>query len=193
MRKFLVVMILALGWSLLTTASLAQTTSPCPVGSKTKLESMEDAPGTIVIKGSTQIGTLAAKGGTLVVRSREVTDLSIGQQEFGLAIGITQGERPRDTTLIDYDEMDSFLQAIDYLGKVDWSVTALSNFDAGYITKGWLRVAALGNRRENTIEFELQSCHVTPATVLLTRSQFAELRRMIEQAKTSLDAIRTSK
>jgi len=62
---------------------------------------------------------------------------------FWGAVEIGRQGQFKDMMLIDYDELASPLNAIDYLSKLDVSVSSLNSFDAAYTTKGGFRPAQL--------------------------------------------------
>jgi hypothetical protein len=97
------------------------------------------------------------------------------------------------TALIDYDELDSLLDGLEYLGKLDWSVTSLPDFSAVYTTKGGFRAEARGSRRTGSIEFAVRSTRVNAPKLSLSRDQLGQLRSLIEQARTKLDSMRQAK
>jgi len=95
--------------------------------------------------------------------------------------------------LVDYDELDSLLDGLEYLGTLDWSVTPLPSFDAVYTTKGGFRAAALGSRRTGNIEFALRSVRGNTAPLLLSRDQLGQVRSLVQQGKAKLDSLRKGK
>src|SRR5512135_2118694 len=121
----------------------------------TKLEAFETNTDTVIIKATSPIGSVPARGGEVGVRCREITDMGSGRRQTGIIVDLTFGSELGDTMLIDYEELDSLLDGLEYLGSLDWSVTALTGFDATYTTKGGFRAAAFGSRRTGNIEFSL--------------------------------------
>lgn len=190
-------LLVALGTWVLGAPGLAQTISTCPPTPKTKLESLEDIPGTVIIRGSTPIGRISSKAatgtGTVTVRAREVTDVGSDRREYGIVIDVTEGNHPHETVMVDYEEITALLNAIDYLNKLDWSVTTLKTFDAIYTMKNSFRIAAFARQRTNPIEFAIRTCRLTETTLLLSRDQLAQLRGLIEQAKTQLETLRSGR
>ena len=91
--------------------------------------------------------------------------------------------------MIDYDEIDSLLNAIDYLARVDWSVTSFPSFDAIYTTRGGFRLVAFGGRRSGVIEYTARSVRSLWPSLALSRDQLAQLRSLVEQAKAKLDSV----
>ncbi len=185
--------IAVVGWALLSAVACAQDTNAWPVVPQTKLEALGTNVGVVLIESSTQIGGVTATAGVASVYCKEVTDTSTGRKEHGIKIVITEGGQQRDGTLVDYDELDSLIRAMEYLGKVDWSVTTLTSFEARYTTKGGLRLAALGRKRTGTIEYAVWSGRGGNATLMLSLTQLAQLRDFIEQAQRKLAAMRSAK
>jgi hypothetical protein len=147
----------------------------------------------VLIRATAPIGTVAANAGGLSVKCRQITDTGTGQRESGIVIEITHGSQWEDMMLIDYDELDPLLGAIDFLSKVDWSVTSFPSFDAVFTTKGGFRIAAFGSRRTGAIEMAVRATRVIRPPLLLTRDQAGQLHSLIEQAKTKLDSVRAQK
>lgn len=207
MRRFNIITAVAVGWSVLSVAALAQdATAPEPEtfqsqtasvivldtnAPKTELEAFEARTGTVIIKGSSQVGSVLGQTGAVSVRSKESKDTSTRRKVYGIAVGLSENNRPEDTTIIDYNELDSLLNGIDYIIKLNRTVTALPSFSAAYTTKDGLRIAAFSsNNRPGTIQAVLQSSHTIKSRVLLAPDQLAKFRALIQQAKGDLDALR---
>jgi hypothetical protein len=193
MHRLIAVFVAVVGGWLPTGIARAQETNACLPVPATKLEAFETNTDTVIIKATAQVGTVQAPGGAVSVRFREITDAGTGRRQSGIVILITSGTQLDDVMLIDYDELSSLLDGMEYLGKLDWSVTSLPSFDAAYTTKGGFRAAALGSRRTGNIEFAVRSVRVNRAPLLLSRDQLAQLRSLVEQGKTKLDALRKEK
>ena len=191
MKLNIVVAALAvLGGAMPMPAIRAQETNPPP----TILETFEAQVGTVLIKGSGQIGSVSAQAGLVSVKCKESKDARTGRKESGIAVGLKAGDLPEDTTIIDYDELDSFLYGIDYISRVDYTVTPLPSFDAVYTTRGGLRIVAhSSNKRPGTIQAALQSGHIPGARVLLAPDQLAQFQALVQQAKAKLDSLRANK
>jgi hypothetical protein len=190
MRNLNVILAAAIGWPVLTVTSRAHDTNCCPQLPKTKLELFETKTGAVMIKGTAQIGLVAAEVGTVVVRCKEFTDTSSGLKESGIAVVIRESEQREETTIVDHDEVDSLLKGIDYLSKVDRSVTPLPGFEAVYTTRGELQIATHSSRRTGSIEAAVQSTRESKLKIVLTLEQLARFRLLIEEAKNKLDSIR---
>jgi hypothetical protein len=85
------------------------------------------------------------------------------------------------------------LDGVDYLGKLDWNVTALPDFSAVYTTKGGFRADARGSRRTGNIVYAVLSIRENTPRLALTRDQLGQLRSLIEQAKAKLDTLHKAK
>jgi len=193
MRGFIAILMAVAGGSLLGDPARAQETNPCVLVPATKLEAFETNTDTVIIKATAPIGTVAAHGGAVTVRCREITDAGTGHRESGIVVDIAYGAQVEGTTLIDYDELGSLLDGLDYLGKLDWNVTSLPDFSAVYTTKGGFRADARGSRRTGNIEFAVRSIRVGAPRLALSRDQLGQLRSLIDQAKAKLDSLRKPK
>ena len=183
-------------FALFTAFVSAQDASSAQKEPKTKLEAFEAKTGTVLIKGIQEMGSVAGIG-SVSVDCREFTDANTGRKEYGITIEVKEAtenarfER-KETTLIDYDEIDSLLKGLDYIAKVDNSATALTSFEAIYKTKGDLRVATFSGGREK-VQAAIQSGRIRTATAFLSLDQLAKFRVLIASAKTKLDSIRKEK
>ena len=189
-RKCSLILVVAAGWTVLSGTLLADDTN----APKTKLEAFEAQIGVTIVKGSVLIGSVNAQNGVVSIRCKESKDADTDRKESGLAIEVREGEVQADTTVIDYDELDAFLNAIDYVSKVDYRVTTLPSFDVVYTTKGGLKIAAYSSTRSpGTIQAALHSNHTTNTRVLLSPQQLARFQSLIQESKTKLDSLRTGK
>ena len=158
-----------------TTLVVAPTPAPA-----TKLEAFETNISTVIIKGTTEIGTISVNAGVVSVRCREITDTGSGHKEQGIALEFLLRDQPKDTLLIDYDEIASLSTAVDYLNKLDFSVTPLNFFDATYTTKGGFRVTAFGLRRSSTVQFSVRDAraNMNMAPIALSLQDLARLKKI---------------
>jgi hypothetical protein len=193
MRRFIAIFVAAAGALLLTGTARGQVTNTCLPFPATKLEAFETNTDTVIIKATAPIGTVPAHGGEVGVRCREITDVGTGRRESGIIIDLNFGGELGDTMLIDYDELDSLLDGLEYLGTLDWSVTPLPGFDAVYTTKGGFRAAAFGSRRTGNIEFAVRSVRVRTVPLVLSRDQLGQVRSLVQQGKAKLDSLRKGK
>ena len=188
MSRSSLILLAVLGGSFLRNVSSAQIVITYPVPPATKLESFDTNISSIIIKATTEVGSLSVNAGVVSVRCREITDAGSGRKEQGIAMEITQTGQRKDTLLIDYDEIPSLLTAIDYLNKIDFSVTALNAFDAAYTTKGGFRVAAIGVRRTSGIQFAVRDARTDTAPLIFSRTDMSQFGSLIDQAKRKLDS-----
>ncbi|MCX6902082.1 MAG: hypothetical protein NTW03_01115 [Verrucomicrobia bacterium] len=68
-------------------------------------------------------------------------------------------------------------------------MTSLASFDATYLTKGGFKIAAFSVRRSGTVEHSLRSSRMTKK-IVITSSQWAEFRGLIDQARRKIDELR---
>jgi hypothetical protein len=155
----------------------------------TKLEALARRTGTVLIRGATVIGTVTAAKGAVTVACKEDRDIGAGVREYGIAISIHATNQTEDAILVDYDELDGLLDAVDYLNKVDWSVTSLGSFRASFETKAGFRIFAFSGHRSSSIDIAVRIDREDSVPVILGRDQLAQFRGLLEQAKTKLEAL----
>ena len=193
MRRFIAVLMVVVARHYLGGAANAQETNFCLLLPATKLEAFETNTDTVIIKGTAPIGTVQGRGGDVSVRCREVTDAGTGRRESGIVVDLGLSGIGETGMLVDYDELDSLLDGLEYIGKLDWSVTPLPDFQAVYTTKGGFRADARGSRRTGNIEFEVRNIRINSPRLSLSRDQLGQLRSLVEQAKAKLDSLRKAK
>ena len=94
----------------------------------------------------------------------------------------------QDTAYIDYDEIDSLVNGIDYLIKVDNKAVALDKFEAEFKTQSDFSVSTF--TETNKVRAALNSRRVNSVSVFLTLEQLTTFRGLIQQAKEKLAAVR---
>ena len=178
--------------ALLTTSVFSQETKTPPKEPKTQLEAFEVQTGSVLIKGFGEVGSIGGMSSSIVVECREFTDASTARKVHGITIEVKEGGRVerRDTAFVDYDEIDSLLKGIDYISKLDKSVTTLPNFEAVYKTKGDLRIFTFSSSNSGKIQAAVQAARFGSGSAFISLDQLAKLRTLIADAKAKLDAIK---
>lgn len=183
MSKIAIALALTVSSLLFASHGSAQTTNEYPL---TILETTENTTGQLLVKSTEPVGYAPLGGATISVACKEDALIASGRKLYGLVVDIQSGQQ-RVRTIIDYDEINPLLQALDYLIKVDWSVTSLSTFNAGYTTKEGLRFAAFSNKRQDKIEFVVTAFQTRLPS---SPSELSQLYNLVYQAKTRIDALR---
>ena len=189
MRKFCIVLIVASG--LCTLAARAQVTNVPP----TELEAFEAGTGTVIIKGAGQIGTVAVDALNIQVISKESLDVTSGHKQYGMAVEADANNQRVWKRVVDYDEMDSLINGLNYLAKIDYKVTAEPTFVASYVTRSGLRAGAFTSQRRGVIQYFLQDYStngVNSPRILITPAQLSQFQSLVEQAKNNLDSLQAS-
>lgn len=160
-----------------------------PLEPRTKLEALEDRHSTVILKGFTRINTVEVRGIRLdAVEMREMGNVARAK---GLVVVLREGgERPDDNrAFVDYEEIDSLLNAIDVISRVDETATKLVGFEARYKTLGDLEIAVFRQTRSgNAVIMSTGICD--RATTALSLDDLAKVKAMIQEAKARLDEIR---
>lgn len=170
-------------------AAHAQTPKPTPSPEEnTKLEKFQARTGAVIIKGFSRVGRMNGTGGAVSVLSMEFIDAQSGRKEQGIVIA-TQGSDRYDRenrSFIDYDEIDSLLKGIDYISKVEPTVTKLPSYEASYRTRGDFSVTTF-NSSDGSINIAVSSGRVASENVYLKLSDLPNFRKLIVDAKEKLD------
>ena len=157
------------------------------------LEIFEAQIGKVIVKAFADVGSVLTKTAILSVKLKESTDASSSHREYGIAVGVKEENAFEHLTFVDFDELESFIAAIDYLMNIDITVTTLPNFQAIYRTRADLRLLAYSsNRRPGTLQTALQtSRNISGDRILFGPGQLAEFKALIVEAKAKLDALKS--
>ena len=170
----------------------AQEMDEPPLEPKTKLETFQQRIGVVITKGFSRIGTATGTDGSSIeVETRELRDAESGAKEYGIAIEVRDDSKPekRRLSFIDYDELEPLLKGLEYLGRIDSSVTHLTRFEADYRTRGELVIAAFSGRG-GAVTLTISSGIFRKVTAVFRLEDMKVIRGLIIEARTQLDAIR---
>ncbi|HET6980460.1 MAG TPA: hypothetical protein VFI24_29270 [Pyrinomonadaceae bacterium] len=160
-----------------------------PFEPRTKLEAIEDRHSTVILKGFTRITTLEVRG--IRVDAVEMRELGNVARAKGLVVALREGgERPEDNrAFVDYEEIESLLNAIEVISRVDETATKLVGFEARFKTLGDLEIAVFRQTARGTaVSMSTGICN--RATTTLTLDDLAKVKAMIQEAKARLDELR---
>jgi hypothetical protein len=156
-----------------------------PLEPRTNLERLEERYSAIIIKGFTRVESTVK---SINVEAVELRDVAKPASSISMAKGIVISLEP-NPALIDYEEIDPLLNAIDTLSRVDETATRLTNFEARYRTEGDFEITVFRQTRSGTaVRISAGLCN--PTIVSLSLDELARLRAMIKEAKTRLDELR---
>ena len=162
-----------------------------PFEPRTELEDLDDRPG-LIIKGFTRITTVEVRGVRIdAIEMRDLGSPNAARVVKGLVVVLREGgERPNENrAFVDYREIDSLLNAIDVVSRVDESATRLVGFEARYKTLGDLEIGVFRQTRSGTaVTMTTGLCDL--ATVNMSLDDLAKVKAMIQEAKTRLDDIK---
>jgi len=184
MRKFCIGLIAA-GVTLAARAQVTNVTF-------TELETFEAQTGTVIVKGAGQVGSLAVDAVNITVISKESQDVSTGRRQYGMAIEATANNQRVWKKVVDDDEMGSLLSGLSYLAKMDYKVTELPTFVAGYITRSGLRVGAFTSQRRGAIQYFLEDYSTNSPRILITSAQLAQFHDLVDETRKNLDSLKAA-
>ena len=163
-----------------------------PFEPRTKLEAIEWRYQSVLIKGFTQIATINARGADIRLDAVDLKEASSPTRALGLVLALREeGERPNENrSLVDYEEIDQLLRALDSVSKVNESVTKLVGFEARYRTLGDLEIAVFRQGRTSGTAASVTSGICEKVTAFLTLDDLERLKAHIVEAKARLDEIK---
>lgn len=157
----------------------------------TKLEAFEAQTEKMIVKAWGQMGTVTTPAATFTVTCREATEPASGARESGVSIGLRLADQKEYRMIIDYDELDAVLAALEYIAKVDLSVTTLPSFSAVYRTRSDLRFVAYNStQRAGTVHALQIGYNSENNRIPLAPEHLNEFRVLMRAAKEKLDALK---
>jgi|TARA_R110002012_G_scaffold254780_4_gene433908 hypothetical protein len=139
---------LAISTLLLPASHAANLKDSVPIA-KTKLEQFSAKTGVVLIRGFHKIGSAQGLYNTSVsIEAKEFTNVTDGTKQYGITIKAFKENGKYDkehTSFIDYDEIDSLVEGINYIIKVKPEVTKFEDFQADYKTKGDLKISTFSS------------------------------------------------
>ncbi len=159
---------------------------------RNQLEDIDGRMETILVKGRTWVGTIRAQNGSARVEATEIRDTAKSTRATGVVITIiADGGPPGEIrALIDYEEIDALVKAIDTAAKASESITKLTHFEVRYRTRGDFEVIVFKQLSDNAIAAAIEGGFFDRSRLYLTLEELTKLRWMIAQAKDRLDEIK---
>jgi hypothetical protein len=158
---------------------------------KTKVEAFERQIGSVIIRGFSELGAIPGVfGGQVGVETREFVNATTGKKEYGVVIEVNEGGRleRKDRAYVDYDEIEALLKGIDYIVKIDRTVTTFDNFQADYTTKGEMTLSTFSSG--GTVKGAVSTSRIGGADLIIELTGLQQLRNLIFEAKAKIDASR---
>jgi hypothetical protein len=153
----------------------------------TKLATVSAKQGVLLLRGSTEIGSVEGRtadaksdSGSVTVDAVVLTEVGTGAQTMGLALTLDDGRDHARSVWVDDDELGGLTHALEYLATVDSSATPLGGFEAAYRTRGALRVAAYSDVAG--VWAMLSADGPSEVMVPLPRERLAALRSLVQRA-----------
>jgi hypothetical protein len=158
---------------------------------KTQIGVFEARTNVVLIKAYGQIGAIALGSQELLVRCKETSDVSTGEKIYGLAIELEASQVQPQRALVDDEEVESLLNAVNYLARINSDATALPGFEAGYTTKSGLRIIAHFDRQDGGMVDFVQVAD--GPRVALSAMQMTQFYDLIVQGQRKLATLKATK
>jgi hypothetical protein len=159
---------------------------------RNKLEDFEGRVQTVLVRGRHWVGTIKAQNGSARVEATEIRDSTTSESASGAVVTIVAEGAPAAEirSLIDYDEIDPLVKAMDAAAKAGDNVTKLSHFEVRYRTKGDFEIMVFKQLENNVIAASIEGGFFDRSRLYLSIDDLVKLRWMIAQAKDQLDQVK---
>jgi hypothetical protein len=170
----------------------AQLLSPPPAPA-TVLEARSLAKGMLLVKGYTDIATLAGDDDSSI-RTTAVEIAQPTEKFYGVVFTIRQGERSAREAIayLDEDEIGPLGEVLDALGRLERGASPMADFEGHYRTRGNLEITNYDRNGARVISVRavqvlLPSGEMTWASARFSVARLVELRQQLAAAKQVLD------
>ena len=178
--------------SIFSSTILAQDLKDAMPEAKTKLEQFSAKTGVVLIRGFHVIGSAQGLYSTSVnIEAKEFTNVSDGNKQYGITIEAFKENGDYDkkhTSFIDYDEIDSLIKGIDYIAKIESSVTKLEDFQADFTTKGDIKISTFSSG--DRVMAAVTSGTIGGVAAYFNLNDLDKLKTLILQAKIKIDEVK---
>ncbi len=165
---------------------------------RTRVEEFEARIESVLVKGSARIAAFNSGGNTARVEAIEVSDTSNSTRATGIAIWMRDNSRQPDSAgtrrldnraVLDYEEIDPLLAAIDTMVKTGDTVTKLTFFEVHYRTRGDLE-AIVFRQTSGGVAAAIAVGYFEKMTMYISLDELVKFRHMIAEAKARLDEMK---
>ena len=186
--------LLAVAFVAMATPLLAQSEPPLdPAPPRTRLEAFALQEGAVIVLGYSRMGEVRGQfGSSVVVESKEFTNVSTGQKERGLTLEVRERSRPERefVSYVDDDEIPALLKGLEYLVKVDRSATPFEGFQADYRTRGEMEVSTYSTDGGSRVAAAVSAGTIRRGTAVFTLNELDSIRTLVEAARVALEKSR---
>ena len=148
--------------------------------------------GVVIVRGFSRLGDVrGAYGSTITVEIQEYRNAATGDSEHGISVEVRESGRSErvHTSYVDFDELPALIEGLEYLGRVEKTATAQTDFQADYRTRDDLVVSAYSAENRGT-RVAVSSGALEPVRAHLTFSDLVELRTLVQKAYAALEELR---
>jgi len=173
-------------------SAYAQNLNDLEAKAKTKIEQFSARTGVVLIRGYEKIGSAQGLYDTSVnIQSKEFTSVNDGSKQYGITIETFKENGKYDkkhTSFIDFDEIDSLIQGINYISEVKPDVTKLDDFQADYTTKGSLKISTFSSG--DRLMAAVTSGSIGGVEAYFNIEDLAKIKELLIKAKEKIESIK---
>jgi hypothetical protein len=156
----------------------------------TKLEALSEKTGVVIVRHSSMIGELNGKRGSVTIETKELIETGNNEEKAtGLSFVVRdQAKSFSHVSLVDYDEIDGLIDALDYIAKVDQKASNGEDFEAVYRTRGGLTIWASNRGKSEIVAAVVSKGVEKDAVAAVNFTDLPQLKKFIIDAKAAIDA-----
>lgn len=159
----------------------------------TKLEAFTARTGIVTIKAYTKVGVVTGLG-RVNIDVLELRDaLNPTAREYGIRIIVRESGKAEkeNSSFIDADEIDSLIRGVNYIAKIDKSVTSLNEFEAKYKTRDDFAITTFSSR-DGEVNVAVTSGRAPKASAFFKLSDMEQIKTFLTEAKAKIDAAKAA-
>jgi hypothetical protein len=167
----------------------------------THLENFDSRFQTVIVRGSTHVGTVTARNGTARVDAIELRDEGSNTKTNGVVITLREANREANReepaqqrletrSYIDYEEIERVVKAWDQVARTDDTITKLNNFESRYRTRDDFEIVVFRQTPGGAIAAAVAGGLCERNRIFLSLDELIKLRHMVVQARERLDELK---
>jgi len=161
---------------------------------RNKLEEIDGRQETVLVRGRTWVGSMRATNGVARVEATEIHDAAGSSRVTGVVVTVTPADQREESdqirSMIDYEEIDALVRAIDTATKASDTITKLSHFEVRYRTRGDFEILVFRQLSSGSIAAAIEVGFYDRTRLLMSIDDLIKIRWMIVQAKEKIDEMK---
>lgn len=188
MKKLLLILTFAIAAAVAAPAQSATTTLQPTNAPRTYYDAFNGTQDTVLIKGSSTIGTLNSQIDYPVeIRAERLSNPQTSNSVYAVSFRTKVDQHVTQIDYVDYDELDALIRSVQFISQANSTITPLDNFETVFRTRSGLSIAKIG--RGNKVFITMTSGNLPVARNQMASFVLDDLGRYLAAAKAKIDAV----